>query len=113
MADNIEIEKLEQYKGKQVKVRGIVEKIEDHGGILFLEISHSSSLAKAIIIPDRENVFLVAKNIKKGYIVEMVGFVKECPLSNGHALCEVDVEMLSIISARTRLENMIKIAREN
>ncbi len=110
MTENVEIEKLGQYVGEQVRINGIVEKIQDHGGILFLEINDLSFLATAIVIPDKEKAFAMAKNIKKGYLVDISGVVKSCPLSGSGFECEVEVETLAIISARTRVENMIKIA---
>lgn len=106
----VEIEKLRQYIGKQVKIGGIVEKIEDHGGILFLELNDLSFLATAIVIPDKEVVFAMAKNLKEGYLVDVTGFVKSCPLSGNGFACEVEVETMAIVSARTRVENMLKIA---
>ena len=106
----IEIEKLQQYIGKQIKIGGIVERIEDHGGILFLELNDLSFLATAIVIPDKEIAFAMAKNLKKGYLVDVTGFVKSCPLSGNGFACEVEVETLAIVSARTRVENMIKVA---
>ena len=105
----ISIEKLEQYIDQQVRVEGIVEKIEDHGGILFLQINDLSFLASAIIIPDKEKVFAMAKNLKEGYFVELTGIIKNGPLSGNDFLCEIEVETLAIVSARTRMENMIKI----
>ncbi len=110
MTENVEIEKLEQYVGQQVKISGIVEKIEDHGGILFLEIHDLSFLATAIVIPDKEKAFAMAKHIKTGYLVDISGVVKSCPLNGSGFECEIEVEALAIVSARTRVENMIKIA---
>ncbi len=106
----ISIEKLEQYIGQQVRVEGIVEKIEDHGGILFLKINDLSFLANAVIIPDKEKAFLMAKNLKEGFWIEVAGVAKKGPLSSSENLCEIEVETLAILSARTRVENMIKIA---
>ncbi len=110
MVESIEIEKLQQYVGQQVRISGIVEKIEDHGGLLFLVINDLTFLASAIVIPDKEKVFSMAKNLKKGYLVDVTGVVKTCPLSGSESLCEIEVETLAILSARTRVENMIKIA---
>jgi len=107
--NEVAIEKLEQYIGEQVKIGGIVEKIEDHGGILFLQINDLSFLTNAVVIPDKEIPFAMAKNLKEGYLVEITGVVKKCPLSSQGFPCEVEVEALSIVSARTRMENMIKI----
>ena len=64
------------------------------------------------MIPDKERVFAMAQNLKQGYLVEITGVVKSCPLSAQGFLCEVEVETLAILSARTRLKNMVKIAEE-
>jgi aspartyl/asparaginyl-tRNA synthetase len=110
MLEKVEILKLEQYIGGQVLISGIVEKIEDHGGILFLEIKDLSALASAVIIPDKEKAFAMAGNLKLGYLIEISGIVKKSPLTSQDFACEIEVENLAIISARTRIENMIKIA---
>ncbi len=110
MLEQVEISKLEQYIGGQVTISGIVEKIEDHGGILFLEIKDLSALASAVIIPDKEKAFAMAGNLKLGYLIEISGIVKKSPSIAQAFTCEIEVETLSILSARTRIENMIKIA---
>lgn len=110
MSENVSIEKLEQYIGGQVMINGVVESLEDHGGILFLKLNDLSSSVNAVIIPDKEKAFTMAKNLKEGYLVEISGIVKKCPLSSVDFSCEIEVETLSILSARTRVENMIKIA---
>lgn len=110
MVERVEIKNLEQYIGGQVRVRGIVEDVEDHGGILFLKISNLSFLANAVIIPDKEKVFAMAKNLKRGYLIDVSGLVKKGPLSSQDFSCEIEVETLAIVSARTRIENMIKIS---
>jgi asparaginyl-tRNA synthetase len=112
MLEKIAIEKLEQYVGQQIRIGGIVEKIEDHGGILFLQINDLSFLANAVVIPDKEIAFAMAKNLKEGYLIEVIGIVKKCPLSSQGPPYEIEVETLSIVSARTRMENMIKIVRK-
>ncbi len=109
----IRIKNLDRYKGEKVEINGIIEKIEDHGGILFLEVSDLSFLARAVIIPDEEKAVAIAKNLKNGYLVRITGIVKESPQGSNALLCEIEVETLAIISARTRVENMIKIAKEN
>ena len=39
MTESVEIEKLESFVGKKIRVQGIVDDIQDHGGLIFLEIS--------------------------------------------------------------------------
>ncbi|NTV40726.1 MAG: hypothetical protein HGA61_00405 [Candidatus Moranbacteria bacterium] len=106
----VELKNLEQYIGQQVRISGIVEEIEDHGGILFLNIRDLEFFIRALVIPDKERAFSVAKNIKRGYLVDLLGLVKKSPLSSNDFLCEIEVETLAIISARTRVANIIKIA---
>jgi len=109
MIENVEIVNLQKYISGQVRISGLVEKIEDHGGILFLEINDLSALANAMLIPDKEKAFAMASNLKPGYLVEIFGTVKQCPLSARGFCCEVEVETLSIVSARSRMENMLKL----
>lgn len=91
--------------GARVKVSGIVSKIENHGGLLFIDVKDKGNLIRALIIPDNRNAREMSKKIAKGHLVEIEGIVKECPVSTQdvaalHGNIEIEVEKISIISAR-------------
>ena len=112
MTQSVDIEKLESFIGKSVKIRGIVKDIQDHGGLIFIEVSDLKNFAKALISPDKKDIHELANQVKKGYLVEISGFVKSCPLSAQHSGCELEAESLAIISVRGKMANVIRLANK-
>lgn len=112
MTESVEIEKLESYVGKKIRVKGIVNDIQDHGGLIFLEVSDLKSFAKALITPDKKDVYEMVRQVKKGYMIEITGFVKSSPVSAPHEGCELEVENLSIVSVRGKMANVISMANK-
>jgi aspartyl-tRNA synthetase len=91
--------------GAKVKVSGIVKGIQNHGGLLFISIKDGSYLIKALVIPDNEYAYAMARKTEKGFLVGIEGVVKECPASarstaSERKEIEIEVERMSIISAR-------------
>lgn len=118
--DYLSVDQIACHVGAKVKVSGLVDEIEDHGGLLFIDLNDRGSLIRALVIPDDENVYAMSKKARKGYLVEIEGIVKECPISAqdfslGKSKIEIEVKKITIISARSEEENRLKniLARIN
>jgi aspartyl-tRNA synthetase len=106
--DYLSGEQLECRIGARMKISGIVDGVRNQGGLLFVDIREDENLVQALVIPDNEQCYAMARKIEKGYLVEIKGVVKECPHSaQGEDIrkIEIEVEKMAIISARTEEEN--------
>lgn len=95
-----------------MKISGTVEKVRNHGGLVFIDIKDDDELFQALVIPDNVQAYSMARTISKGYLVEIKGIIKECPGSaqNGKDAqrIEIEVEKMAIISVRSEKENKSK-----
>lgn len=73
------INEVAQHLGKTVKLAGWVNVRRDHGKIIFIDLRDRSGIIQTVIIPDQEEAYNVAKEIRSEYVVEIEGLVKERP----------------------------------
>jgi aspartyl-tRNA synthetase len=64
-----------------------------------------------LAIPDNASVYAISRNVKKGYLVEIRGAVRECPASvqrekENLRKIEIEIGNLAILSARNEKENL-------
>lgn len=89
--------------GQIVRLKGWVNIRRDHGKLIFMDLRDRSGMIQAVIIPDKEEAYKTAKEVRSEYIVEIEGLVKARPggaknekIPTGGV--EIEVEKLSVIS---------------
>lgn len=103
--------------GKKIKLAGWVHIRRDHGKLIFIDLRDRSGFVQTVFIPDKENAYNIAKEIRSEYIVEIEGLVKERPggaanerISTGKI--EIEAEGIKIIS-KPEEELPVDISNEN
>jgi len=89
--------------GKNIKLAGWVNARRDHGKLIFVDLRDRSGIVQVVIIPDKEDVYKAAKEIRGEYVVEIEGLVKERPggasnekISTGNI--EIEVEKIKVLA---------------
>lgn len=89
--------------GQTVKLAGWVNVRRDHGKLIFIDLRDRSGMVQMVIIPDKEDVYKAAKDIRSEYIIEVEGLVKTRPggaknekIPTGGV--EIEVEKLRVLS---------------
>lgn len=89
--------------GQVVKLQGWVNIRRDHGKLIFIDLRDRSGKIQMVIIPDKEDAYKTAKEIRSEYIIEVEGLVKARPggaknekVPTGGV--EIEVEKIEIIS---------------
>ncbi len=92
--------------GQKVKLAGWVNVRRDHGKLIFIDLRDRSGIIQMVIIPDKEDAYAAAKELRSEYVIEAEGLVKKRPggaanekISTGGV--EVEVEKIKILSAPT------------
>jgi nondiscriminating aspartyl-tRNA synthetase len=96
------IKETPEHIGKNVKLAGWVNVRRDHGKLIFVDLRDRSGLIQMVIIPDKEEAYRIAKDIRSEFVVEVEGLVKKRPggaknekIETGGV--EVEVENLKIL----------------
>ena len=66
-------------EGKTATVSGWVEKVRDHGGVIFIDLRKDLDLVQVVIEPTEKEIFTVAENIKNEFVIEVSGLVRKRP----------------------------------
>ena len=66
-------------EGKTAPVSGWVEKVRDHGGVIFIDLRKDLDLVQVVIEPSEKEIFTVAENIKNEFVIEVSGLVRKRP----------------------------------
>ena len=66
-------------EGKTATVSGWVEKVRDHGGVIFIDLRKDLDLVQVVIEPSEKEIFTVAENIKNEFVIEVSGLVRKRP----------------------------------
>jgi len=89
--------------GETVKLAGWVNVRRDHGKLVFVDLRDRSGIVQTVILPDNEDAYVAAKELRAEFIVEMEGLVKERPgkaknenISTGGI--EIEVKNLKVIT---------------
>lgn len=103
--------------GQTVKLAGWVNVRRDHGKLIFIDLRDRSGLIQMVIIPDKEEAYKTAKNVRSEYVIEVEGLVKQRPGSAANEKIptggvEIEVEKLKILS-KSEGEVPIDISEEN
>ena len=63
----------ESLIGKEVQVCGWVNKIRDHGGVIFIDLRDIKGLVQIVINPDNSKLFKTAESIRSEFIISATG----------------------------------------
>lgn len=92
-----------KHIGETVKLAGWVNVRRDHGKLVFIDLRDRSGVIQMVILPDNEEAYKVAKEVRSEFIIEVEGLVKERPgkaknenISTGGV--EIEVGKLSVIT---------------
>src|SRR5665647_863463 len=103
--------------GKIVKLKGWVNVRRDHGKLIFIDLRDRSGMIQMVIIPDNEETYKIAKDVRSEFVIEVEGLVKKRPggaIKDGVATggVEIEVEKISII-AKPEGELPIDVSEES
>ncbi len=92
-----------QSVGQIVKLKGWVNIRRDHGKLIFIDLRDRSGMIQMVIIPDKEEAYKVAKDVRNEFVIEVEGLVKQRPggaTKEGSATggVEIEVEKMAVIS---------------
>ncbi|WP_428898173.1 aspartyl-tRNA synthetase [Parelusimicrobium proximum] len=65
--------------GSEVVVNGWVDSYRNHGGVLFLDLRDRTGLIQIVVSPENKEIFDSANHIRKEYVLEVKGEVKQRP----------------------------------
>lgn len=66
-------------EGKTVTVNGWVEKIRDHGGVIFIDLRNDLEILQAVIEPEERKIFEIAEKIRNEFVIEVSGIIRKRP----------------------------------
>jgi nondiscriminating aspartyl-tRNA synthetase len=89
--------------GQVVKLSGWVNVRRDHGKLIFVDLRDRSGMIQMVIIPDKEEAYKAAKEIRSEFVIEVEGLVKQRPGGAAKAGTatggvEIEVEKMIILS---------------
>lgn len=92
-----------KFVGERVKLAGWVHVRRDHGKIIFIDLRDRTGIVQTVVIPDYAEAHETAKTLRSEFVVEIVGNVKERPVSARNekspvGSVEIEVEKISVIS---------------
>jgi aspartyl-tRNA synthetase len=65
--------------GQTVKLCGWVNVRRDHGKLIFVDLRDRSGVIQMVIIPDKEDAYKTAKEVRSEFVIEVEGLVKQRP----------------------------------
>ena len=77
-------------------ISGWVEKVRDHGGVIFLDIRDASGLMQVVVEPDDKELFKKSESIRMSYVLEVTGILRERPKGTiNESLASGELELVS------------------
>ena len=77
-------------------VSGWVEKVRDHGGVIFLDIRDASGLMQVVVEPDDKELFKKSESIRMSYVLEVTGILRKRPKGTiNESLASGELELVS------------------
>ncbi len=94
-----------EYIGKEVILNGWVQRIRDHGGLIFIDLRDRTGVVQTVVDPVKKpETFELAKDVRSEYVLEITGSVRHRPegtenpnLKTGEV--EVDITDISVLNA--------------
>jgi nondiscriminating aspartyl-tRNA synthetase len=92
-----------KFIGHIVRLAGWVNVRRDHGKLIFIDLRDRSGLIQMVVIPDKNEAYQSAKEVRNEYVIEVEGLVKERPGSQAKedsltGKIEIEVCKIKIIS---------------
>lgn len=89
--------------GKKVKLAGWVNVRRDHGKLVFIDLRDRSGIIQMVVIPDKNEAYQTAREIRNEFVIEVEGLIKERPGSqvkndSPAGKVEIEVDGIKIIS---------------
>ena len=63
----------ESLVDKEIIVCGWVNKVRDHGGVIFIDLRDIKGLVQVVVNPDNKQFFKIAESVRNEYIISIVG----------------------------------------
>ena len=63
----------ESQVDKEVHVCGWVNKIRDHGGVIFIDLRDIKGMVQIVVNPDHKKLFELAESIRSEFIISVKG----------------------------------------
>ena len=63
----------ESLVNKNVQVCGWVNKIRDHGGVIFIDLRDIKGLVQIVVNPDDKVLFKLAESLRSEFIISVTG----------------------------------------
>ena len=60
-------------------ISGWVERVRDHGGVIFLDIRDASGLMQVVVEPDDQALFKKSESIRMSFVLEITGSLRKRP----------------------------------
>ena len=64
-------------KDKIVTINGWVEKIRDHGGVIFIDLRKDLEIVQVVIEPDEKEIFNIAEQLGMNLSSKLLGRLKQ------------------------------------
>ena len=91
----------ESLLGKDVKVAGWVNKIRDHGGVIFIDLRDIKGIVQAVINPDDLELFNLAESIRSEFIISISGKPRLRP--DGSENVNIDSGKVEIVASKIEI----------
>ena len=93
----------ETFIDKKIKVCGWVNKVRDHGGVIFIDLRDIKGLLQLVVNPDSKNIFNIAESIRNEFVISIEGIPRKRPEGSENekiisGKVEVVVSEISILS---------------
>lgn len=97
------IVRIPELVGEKVKIAGWINVRRDHGKLIFIDLRDRSGVIQIVIIPDNEEAYQRAREVRDEYVIEVEGLVKKRPGGQSTekletSSVEIEVEKMKIIS---------------
>ena len=67
------------YIDKEIQLFGWINKIRDHGGVIFIDLRDIKGIAQIVVNPDNKDLFSLAESLRNEDILEIVGIPRSRP----------------------------------
>ena len=86
---------------KDVQVCGWVNKIRDHGGVIFIDLRDIKGLVQIVVNPDDKNLFKIAESVRSEFIISVTGKPRLRP--SGSENIKIDSGKVEIVTSKIDL----------
>jgi len=91
----------ESLVNKNVQVCGWVNKIRDHGGVIFIDLRDIKGLVQIVVNPDDKVLFKLAESLRSEFIISVTGNPRLRP--SGSENINIDSGKVEIVSSNIDL----------